>query len=622
MTMTSFLHYFFGDVGQVISLAATGCVWLGLSVIGSAVGGRRSVTITAPFLGWAVVVSVMTIFGVFTSLPFSTLTIGLGFIAIASGIYVYRRDGRLIDPVILKLLVLTLPLWLLTAAMDASQWDEFSHWLPSAQFLLDYNGFPNKTVPITGASFPAYPYGWPMLSYFSGFLAGHFLENAGAVLNLFVLLSFGILLLEVIDHGLGLDEGQKTRTWPIVALGALTVTAFNPTFVQKLILTAYSDNSTAVTIGVAGVFSWMMLNKLAEGDSRSSWRYAWQAVLILMVHVNLRQTNLVLFLMLLISLAVVGLRDPDIRIKDISKRLIAITLPPLILYFVWRYHVATNLSGSEFTFKHYSKWHFDLIPNILSRMALIASKKGVYFTLMIIVLGFGLKAFIRFGKSTASLDRLAIMASCMFIGFNFFLFFAYLASFGEGDALRAASYWRYNTHAGMFGLAFAALGLAMIWNSLNISITVKTRLGYAAILLILAAPLVFAKKLRFDLEAPKPFYRAVATDIDKLLPLNASYLIYDPGGSGESGVISRFEIGRDAKYLGVLSAFNNFKNLKIEEHLKNSKSQFVLVHSVNQKVAAHFGLSLKGNSSYLFKLASDGSWRQIKTWPHWKALSR
>jgi len=81
------------------------------------------------------------------------------------------------------MVVLGAPMLLLVSAMMASQWDEFSHWLPSARYLYVTDGFPDGRDPVTGASFPAYPYGWPLATYFASRLSGRFVEIAGALTN-------------------------------------------------------------------------------------------------------------------------------------------------------------------------------------------------------------------------------------------------------------------------------------------------------------------------------------------------------------------------------------------------------------------------------------------------------
>jgi len=612
--MLDYLSYFYGGTDQIQSLFATLVVWLGLSFIGRAVAGKDAMVEASPFYGWAVVTVLFTFGGVFPAIPFTWLSIVTAVFAVGSAVYVRRRDGYLIPPVFLKLFVLSAPLWLMASAMVASQWDEFSHWLPSTQFLLNADGFPDSDNKVTGASFPAYPYGWPLLLYLSAKLAGGFIENAGALLNLFGLLTFGLVLITVIaEQSNGRSAEKPLHGWVYVAVAALLVTAFNPTFVQKLVFTAYSETSTAVTIGLAGIFAWMMLNALADGDDDRAKTFAWQAALALAVHINVRQANLVLFVVLLVALALVGVRDRRIPARKLFPLLAIVAVPAVVIYVTWRFHVAQHLAGAEFTVLPLEQWHISLIPDILLAMIKVAAKKGVYFGLMLIVLALGIRATIRL---ETRFDRLALIAALMFLGYNAFLFFSYLAAFGKFDALRAASFWRYNIHAGFFGIAVGVAGAGLLWSRWRVSRSSvwRRRLGYAAVAILLIAPVALAKKIRFDHEGLKPHYQAVALDLREILPKGANYLILDPQGNGEVGVITKYRISRDHGYHGVFSAFRGTDIKKVEEWLTRTKPDYVLVHSLLPGLDELLGQPLKDHVSYLMK-NEDAGWRQVKAWP-------
>jgi hypothetical protein len=612
--MLDYLSNFYGGADQIQSLFATLVVWIGLSFIGRAVAGKGALVEASPFYGWAVVTVLFTLGGVFLAVPFTWLSIVIAVLAVGSAIYVRGRDGYLIPPIFLKLFVLSAPLWLVASAMVASQWDEFSHWLPSAQFLLDTDGFPDSGNKVTGASFPAYPYGWPILMYLSAKLAGGFLENAGALLNLFGLLTFGLVLITVIAEQSNDQSAERpSQGWVYAAVAALLVTAFNPTFVQKLVFTAYSETSTAVTIGLGGILTWMMMNALADGDEGRAKTVAWQAALALAVHINVRQANLVLFVVLLIALVLVGLRDRRIPVRKFLPLLTLVAVPAIVIYVTWRYHVAQHLSGAEFTIMALDKWHISLIPDILLAMIKVASKKGAYFGLILIVLALGIRAAIRLDSR---FDRLSLIAALMFLGYNAFLFFSYLAAFGKFDALRAASYWRYNIHAGFFGIAVGVAGAGLLWNRWQVSHSTvwRQRLGYGAIAILLIAPIVLAKKIRFDHEGLKPHYQAVARDMKTLLTKDADYFIVDPAGNGEVGVITKYRIGRDHGFHGVFSAFRGTDIKKVEEWLNRSRPDYVLVHSLLPGLDALLGLPLEDHVSYLLKKEGTG-WRQVKAWP-------
>ena len=84
--------------------------------------------------------------------------------------------------------------------------------------------------------------------YLASRLAGEFVENSEPFIKPARTINFGLVLLEVVRIGLGKPDKEKLKNWMMVALAGLLVTLFNPTFVQKLVLTAYSETSTSVTI--------------------------------------------------------------------------------------------------------------------------------------------------------------------------------------------------------------------------------------------------------------------------------------------------------------------------------------------------------------------------------------
>ena len=531
-------------------------------------------------------------------------------LAIGSMIYLIRTNQTLLDQRLIKLVILTLPLWLMTSGMMASQWDEFSYWLPSTMFLLNHDGFPDSANNITGGTFPAYPYGWPLLMYLSGKLSGQFLENSGALLNLFVLFTFGLVLLEVINKCLKRADDRNLHGWMVIALGGLLVTALNPTFVQKIILTAYSETSTSVTIALAGILAWMMLDALAIKDQQAAFRLAWQTALVLSVHINVRQANLILFIILVFSLLVIGIRDKRINHIAMFRCVGILSIPAIMVYVTWRFHVDGHLSGAEFSVRPFENWLIDLIPEILAAMFTVASKKGVYFTIMAIVIIFGARGLWRM---ETSLDRLSVLASIIFLGYNAFLLFSYVTAFGKSDALRVASYWRYNIHAGLFANVFLVFCAAILWQKREFPDPWPKLLGGSAILILLIAPLVFAEKLRFDHEGRKPHYQMVAMDLRSLLPEHARYFIVDPKGNGEVGVITKFRFGNPAAYGGVMSAFHPLNPQTLKANLKNSKSDFVLIHSSFEGLDAVFGLKLMKKKSYLLKRTTSG-WSEVHSW--------
>ncbi|MBL6946632.1 MAG: hypothetical protein ISR47_08335 [Rhodospirillales bacterium] len=610
--MAGYSEYFISHMGQVSSLVSVGTVWFALSFVGGMISGRERFREGDFIFGWAAVCLLFTIGGVFTGLSFSVIAITCAGLAIVGCGVVWRRDGLPVSLAWGRILVLAAPLLLLVSGMVASQWDEFSHWLASARFLLATDGFPDAANPNTGGSFPAYPYAWPLISYLTGRIAGGLIENTGPLVNVLLLLSFGLLVMRVIAVGLGKTWNHERLGWSLCALAGLTATAFNPTFVQKVILTAYADTPSAVALGFATVLSWFMLEALAQGEDKSARRFSWQVGLALVLVVNLKQSTLVLFVMLIAAILAVALRDPKIRIRDFLRLLPGLLLPPLLIYAVWRYHVASELAGREFTIRPLSAWAFDILPQILWSMLYVALKKSLYFGIMVIATATGLMALFRFRNS---FDRLAVLAGTLFGGYNAFLLFAYVAAFSQGEASRAASYWRYNMHLGAVCVAFAALGLAILWRKHLADRFDPARLKWVPIVLLIAAPFIFAHKLRFDTYPPVPHFRTVGAEVTNLLPAGSRLIVVDPQGTGESAIITRYEGGGSFKMTGFISAFTRATAENIAKSVAHGDPNYALIHSVTPAVREVLGANLKSGQSTLLKRNGQAGWSELKSWP-------
>ena len=612
--MVPYLRFFFDDGGQFIVLASVLAVWAGLAIIGGAIAGRERLAEGDPLYGWAAVSVLFTALGTIAAVPFTLITWGVAALVPLAAVYLYRRERRLFTPDILKVAILALPLLLLASAMVASQWDEFSHWVPTVRFLVETDGFPDAANPVTGGSFPAYPYGWPLLSYMACRLAGRFLENPGSLFNVLLLITFGLVAVRLLAEGAGKLVATRLG-WGLCAGAVLAGTLFNPSFAQKVALTAYADVSSAVATAFAAVLGWMMLGAIAEGQEDKARRLAWQCGLALLVLINIKQANLVLVVMLVGGIGVAGLRDPFVRLADLLRMLPRMILPALLIYGLWRYHVVTQLSpADEALLQPFAQWNFDLMGRIFLRMLLVASKKGVFFAIMALAVVFAVRGMIRF---KGPLDRLAIVIACVFLGYNAFLFFIYVAHHGEPDALRVASFWRYNMHLGLLAVAFAAYGLGQLWKRYAAQRAVPGLLTWLAVVLVLAAPAVFAHKLRFDMEPPKPHFRAVGRELPQVMPEGSRVFLFDPRGSGESGVITKFHLGpRKAEYRGYYAAFDPFTAANVRILIASTRPTHLLAHSTSAALQEGIGLELAEDASHLLEKGADGKWRLVRSWPY------
>ena len=615
--MSGYLSYFFVGLQQVLALGTVLVLWAALSALGGLLAGRERMAEGDALYGWAAVSFVFTALGVVFLTPFTYVAWGLLAFALAAIVVRVRRQGGIFRGPEIRAALLAAPLLVIASALEPSQWDEFSHWLPASRFLFQTDGFPAADNPVTGTQMLyAYPYGWPLLTYMASRIGGHFVENAGALLNLFLLLSFGLMAVRVALSGAGREDATR-RGWGLAATAVLAGTLFNPTFAQKVVLTAYADTSTAVAVAFGAVLGWRMVGALAGGEAGLARRRAWQFGLVMVVLVGIKQVNLTLFVMLVLAVGLAGLRDPAVPWRSLARQLPAAIVPGLAAYGLWRYHVATALAdpvlfpAAEATLMPLADWNVGLIPEILSQMLVVASKKGVFFAVMAVAVLFAARGLVRF---RGPFDRLAIIVAGTFLGYNAFLLFAYVASFSAVDALRAVSYWRYTMHVGLLAGVFGAYAAGAMWRRFLPARRRAGALAGLAVVVVVGAPVVFPHKLRIDLEPPKPHFSAVATSLEGTLPPQTPLFILDPLGTGESAVITRYRLNRHA--VPYFSAFHGAS----AESMGRFTSQIgpgarLLVHSLTPPARRALAMDLKEGVSYLLARERTG-WRIERTWPH------
>ncbi|MBM3565404.1 MAG: hypothetical protein FJX42_04740 [Alphaproteobacteria bacterium] len=608
--MPSYLNLFLGDAAQALALVSAIVVFGLLAALGRAAAGRGGPAEAAPLLGWSIAVASMLalhiLVGTGLSLP-GWLVLATGGIALA--VQMQKREFPL-PPAVVRAALIALPLLILAAAHRASEWDEFSHWAGAIRYVVEKNVLPGLADPQHGLQLPAYPFAFPLLNALASWAAGRFLEGTGPVFNILLLLGYGALAVRLAHLGAGRDM-DRTRPWTAAIFAVAAASILNPSFVQKIILTNYSDTSSAVAAAFAGVLAWMILEALAGNRTDEARRLAWQFGLVGALLVSIRQTNVVIFVLVSAAVLLVALRDPAIRLRALPPLAPVALLPAVLIYALWRYHVAVHVGGAgEFNLQPHRNWVVHLIPQILANMAAVAAKKGAYFGPMLIALGFGAAALWR---CRTSFDRLALIVAVVFAGYNAFLLFTYVAFFGEFDALRVASFWRYNMHVTLLGAAFFAYAAGTGWRRFLGERAMPRPVAPALAVLFIVLSVALAPKFRFDLEPPKPHFRAVAAAVAPLVPPQARFLVFDPEGSGESGVIAFYHMRR-TRGVGFISAFHGLNQTKVDALFRDDPPAFVLVHSGVPAATAATGVALKEGESVLLRREGAG-WAVVDRWP-------
>lgn len=609
---------------QLFGLGSALIVIACFAAIGAWVGGRSRYTRADIFVGWGLVTGAFTVAGVMISAPFSWLVYVFWLMAALCAMLVWRREKVTISEiaalgVLWRILVLGLPLLLLVSAMKASQWDEFSQWLPNANYLFHFNGFPRPELSPSSSAFPAYPYAGPLMTYLVSRLSGLLTENAGGMANTLMLLCFAPIYLDLVGRGLGRKDDWK-KQWGIAAFGILGVTVLSTVFVQKLVFTAYADTPTGIVLAVLGILVWKILENLA-GQRPVPVALAWQFSFVSALFINLKQANLFLFVLLLAAALLVALRDPAIKTKrflSLFPRMLAL---PVIVYLAWRYHVGQHMNTGEFLFMPYENWHVGEIFKILARMFSIAAKKGFYFIMMGAISVYAIWATFRF---KGGYDRLAILVGGLFIGYNLVLWGLYVTAFDIHLGPSAGGFWRYNTQLGIFGCTTAAYGLATQWRKHGLDRIIdqapfgRSLLGGLAIFLVLIAPFTTGKRLRFDIRPQKDHMRMVGQELAGSLPEGARLAVIDPEGDGLASAIMRYELISAPGAVRNLRVFMAYKvrekrRGKISEDVRRKRITHAWVHQVLPGVREALGLDLEERRSHLLEWTGT-DWRHIKSW--------
>ena len=196
--MSGHIDLIFVGPEQGLPIVTAVILWLGLAGIGGLFTARDRLIEANAIYGWAIISGIFTTIGVTFHQSLFTLSCILAIFSLF-GIYRAIKMGQ---PLFIKgtwrVLIMALPLLWVAGAMEPSQWDEFSHWLPASKYLTEFDDFPTKIRPFFGPHMlPAYPYGWPYLMYLSSLIAGQFVNNVSSTINLFLLLSFSTFALRV-----------------------------------------------------------------------------------------------------------------------------------------------------------------------------------------------------------------------------------------------------------------------------------------------------------------------------------------------------------------------------------------------------------------------------------------
>jgi hypothetical protein len=443
-------------------------------------------------VGWGALALLLTFWGVVT--PLSLRLPALGFTVVA--LLGLARPHRAEDLAALgRIVALALPIVIITATMRASQPDMFLNLLPNAAYLVDHAAFPTAASAPSYSFLPVAPYNTQFVPFLGSLFGGGVAPNGLALFTVALHLAAGLIFARIL--------GGARAGWGLSALALLLATLLNPGFVPRVSFAGYGEAPLSITLLAAG---WLAGRAMAAMAGGQRWPRPLAALaLVLAAMINAKQQGIGLYLAVTLAAMLTAACDPRIGWRAGLRGFGIAGLPALALYLAWRGFVWSNFAEGELKPLPFAQWQWGNLPMILGSMVKVVIEKPLLYACFIAALGLLIGRLRRNEGGMAT--RVLGLTITVFLIYNGFLVLTYIGHFPGVMSLEAHSYFRYNTHLALLIL----LGLVLAMREAVAVPAGRRRLvNGIAIVAILAAPIGFTQRLRFDLEAPQPLIWSLA----------------------------------------------------------------------------------------------------------------
>jgi hypothetical protein len=522
------IPYLIPDPIDLANLAAVWAAGLLLFLWGRALLLGRGTPELQTLAGWGGFVVVLTVWGVLRRGPLWWPVPAIEAVALLTLAVPRLRPRRADWVALLRITVLALPLWLIMLTARPSQPDTFLNLLPNAAYLHDYAMLPTDAGPPSHSYLPGAPYDLQLWAYLAGLALPELPASAMAHINVLLHLLFGLLLARVVQFS-G-REDTVAPSWGATAFGLLIAIGLNPGFVPRIYFSSYSEASVAVSLGAAGWLAARSLGGVAA-DERP-WHDLGALALVLAALVNVKQEAIAFVAALALGVGVLALAGRrGTRLRALAFH-VPVFLPAAALYLIWRWFVLVSFQEGELKLRPLDQWRWDALPQVFHRIGEIVMGKGVFFALLALAVVLLAHRLMRRGLDQST--RLLALLVAVVLGYNTFLLFTYVAHFSPEMSADAHSFFRYSTHLSLLlVIALTTLARNVISEQGGIPGPSRRRIAAAAaVLTVTLAPVLFVKRLRFDLVMPQPLVRALGTDTAERLQPGDHLALVLPGDNG------------------------------------------------------------------------------------------
>ncbi len=383
---------------------------------------------------------------------------------------------------------------------------------------------------------PAFPYNAQLATYLATLFLPEFPPGALTLFNILLQIMTGLFLARVLHAPK--DPFGAAPSWSECAGGLLLATALNPGYVPRIDFTSYAE--PALTVGVA-LLGWLGVRILGD---RTAGRLSGPSLilfaLLLVALVNIKQVGVVLGFGIVANLFVLTLADRRLARINTVAAIAAACVPALVLYGAWRGYVLTHFQSGELKLLPPSMWDFGILPTTLLSMLEEIAEKPLYFGILAIVVALAVALVRRDGLTERS--RLLLVIIGLFLIYNVFLILIYVIHMGAAAGEAAHSYFRYMTHLSLLIVLALTLIVRDWWEERRRegSLTTWRRLlPPVAIAVALLVPVVFVKRLRFDLQMPQPLIWDLARNVASQLNDGDKLALLLPGDNGSDSMMLR-----------------------------------------------------------------------------------
>ncbi len=357
------------ELAGAAGMAATLLLFLAL---GCAATPRRTLPEIQLLAGWGIACFAFTAWGVLTPWSLRWPAAGLGVTGVAWLLHPGWRERLRGWHGLGRILVLTIPLWLLMLSVWPSQIDTWLNLLPNAAYLFDYDRLPTAALPPSHSFLPVAPYNTQFADYLGSLAAGSFAEGGMSLFNVALLCAAALLIARA------LAATERAPPWWACAVALLLVAPLNPGFVPRFHLSSYGETPLAVTALFAVWLAAELLGELADGVT---WpKSLVPLALVLVALVNTKQSGIGILVPVGVSIVVLAWADPAVTGRRAIRCIALAFLPSIALYLLWRvFALSSGFAEGELKPLPVAEWNELLLPQIVLAVFVAMFRKATFF---------------------------------------------------------------------------------------------------------------------------------------------------------------------------------------------------------------------------------------------------